>query len=51
MGKVERRVSILGALSGATETMRPSDVGEIIGETALNTGRYLNDMAKSGGRW
>ncbi|GAJ02109.1 unnamed protein product, partial [marine sediment metagenome] len=48
MGKVERKVAILEVLSGASEPIRPSDVGEIIGETALNAGRYLSDMGKSG---
>ena len=48
MGKVERKVSILEVLSNATEATRPSDIGEIIGESALNTGRYLSDMAESG---
>ena len=28
--------------------MRPSDIGETIRKSALNTGRYLNEMAKSG---
>jgi predicted transcriptional regulator len=30
------------------EARRSSDISEIIGESALNTGRYLNKMAKSG---
>jgi predicted transcriptional regulator len=48
MGKVERKRAILEPLLDATEPMRPGDIGEIIGETALNTGRYLSDMARSG---
>jgi hypothetical protein len=47
MGKIEKQLSILEVLSGATELTRPSDIGEIIGESALNTGKYADETARS----
>lgn len=44
---METRLAILEVLSNVAEPMRPSDIGEYIGENSLNTGRYLSNMAES----
>lgn len=46
--KVEKKLAILAVLAVTEELIRPGDVAEQIGSTALDTGNYLSDMAKSG---
>lgn len=48
MTKVETKCAILEVLSKATEPMRPSDIGEIVGLIPIHAGKYLSDMLKSG---
>ena len=46
--QLEMQLSILEVLSNATEAIRPGDVGDIIGESALATGQYLTKLTKAG---
>ena len=41
MGKIQDRLSILEVLAGATEPMRPSDIGDIVGFDPLKTCKIL----------
>jgi len=44
----ERELKILSALSQLTEPTRPTEIGQLVGENPLNTGRALAELGKGG---
>ena len=42
----ERELKILSALSQLTEPTRPTEIGQLVGENPLNTGRILTELGK-----
>ena len=42
----ERELKILSALSQLTELTRPTEIGQLVGENPLNTGRILTELGK-----
>ena len=42
----ERELKILSALSQLTEPTRPTEIGQLVGENPLNTGRALAELGK-----
>ena len=42
----EKEFKILSALSQLTEPTRPTEIGQLVGETPLNTGRALTELSK-----
>ena len=44
----ERELKILSALSQLAEPTRPTEIGQLVGEKPLNTGRALIELGRSG---